>query len=47
MVPKFQFCCRNYSTHVYWITPVQKWCFNPREIGLMVSRAGIFKVDLE
>ena len=33
-----------YSTHhKYWLTPCQFWCFNPREIGLTVSRAGIFK----
>jgi hypothetical protein len=35
---------KEYSTHnKYWLTPCQFWCFNPREIGLTVSRAGIFK----
>jgi hypothetical protein len=37
-----------YSTHHrYWITPVQNRRFNPREIGLTVSRAGFFKKYLD
>ncbi len=43
---KMTYCkkLKTYSTHhKYWLTPCQLWCFNPREIGLTVSRAGIFK----
>jgi hypothetical protein len=37
-----------YSTHHrYWITPVQNRRFNPREIGLTVSRAGFLKKYLD